>query len=137
MAPRVAKLPFLSLDYLYTPSRDVAKDVKFFTDVLGGRLVFAIDAMGTRVAKVELAAGPPHILLTDHLEGDRPVLVYRVADLDKAVARLKKNGWKRGRGVELPVGPAFTFTSGGGHRIALYEASRSFVEKSFEGRFDF
>ncbi len=115
----------------------MAKDVKFFTDVLGGRLAFAIDAMGTRVAKIELSEGPPHILLTDHLEGERPVLVYRVADLDRAVARLKKNGWKKGRGVELPVGPAFTFSSSGGHRIALYEASRSFVEKSFEGRLDF
>lgn len=129
--------PFIQLDYLYTPSRDVAKDVRFFTDVLGGRLAFAIDAMGTRVAKVELSGGPPHVLLTDHLEGDRPVLVYRVADLDKALSRLKKNGWKKGRDVELPVGPAFTFSSPGGHRIALYEASRSFVEKSFEGRFDF
>lgn len=137
MARRAAKLPFLSLDYLYTPSRDVAKDVGFFVEALGGRLAFAIDAMGARVAKVELSGGPPHILLTDHLDGDRPVLVYRVADLEKAVGRLKKNGWKKGRGVELPVGPAFTFSSSGGHRIALYEASRSFVEKSFEGRLDF
>jgi len=137
MAPRAAKPPFLSLDYIYTPSRDVAKDLRFFVDVLGGRLAFAIDAMGARVAKVELSGGPPHILLTDHLDGDRPVLVYRVADLDKAVGRLKKSGWKKGRGVELPVGPAFTFSSSGGHRIALYEASRSFVEKSFEGRQDF
>jgi hypothetical protein len=137
MPSKKAAPPFMQLDYLYTPSRDVAKDVKFFTGVLGGRLVFAIDAMGARVARVELAAGPPHLLLTDHLEGDRPVLVYRVADLDKAVSRLKKNGWKKGRAVELPVGPAFTFGSPGGHRIALYEASRSFVEKSFEGRVDF
>ena len=135
--PRRLAPPFAQLDYLYTPSRDVAKDVKFFTEVLGGRLAFAIDAMGARVAKIELSAGPPHILLTDHLEGERPVLVYRVADLDKSVSRLKNNGWKKGRAVELPVGPAFTFSSAGGHRIALYEASRSFVEKSFEGRFDF
>ena len=127
----------MQLDYLYTPSHDVAKDVRFFTDVLGGRLAFAIDAMGARVAKIELASGPPHVLLTDHLEGDRPVLVYRVADLDAAVGRLKKNGWRKGRAVELPVGPAFTFSSAGGHRIALYEASRAFVEKGFEGRFDF
>ena len=26
---------FESLDYLYTPSRDVAADVRYFTDVLG------------------------------------------------------------------------------------------------------
>ncbi len=71
--------PFLQLDYLYTPSDNVAADVRYFTEVLGGKLAFAIDAMGTRVAKIELTAGPPHVLLTDHLEGERPILVYRVA----------------------------------------------------------
>jgi hypothetical protein len=135
--PRRAALPFLQLDYLYTPSRDVARDMRFFVDVLGGRLAFAIDGMGARVAKIELTKGPPHILLTDHLDGDRPVLVYRVAALEKAVAQLKKLGWKKGRDLELPVGPAFSFSSSGGHRIALYESTRPGVEASFEGRFDF
>ena len=32
-----------SLDFLYTPSRDVAGDVADHTDVLGGRLAFAIE----------------------------------------------------------------------------------------------
>jgi len=49
---------FESLDYLYTPSRDVAADVRYFTDVLGGRLAFAIEDMGTRVAMVELNDAP-------------------------------------------------------------------------------
>jgi hypothetical protein len=130
-------VPFVQLDYLYTPSRDVAKDMRFFADKLGGKLVFAIDAMGARVAKVELTGGPPHILLTDHLDGERPVLVYRVTDLDRAVKQLKARGWTRGREVELPVGPCFTLTSGGGHRVALYEPVRREVEAHFEGRFDF
>ena len=87
------------------PSRDVAADVGFFTEVLGGRLVFAIDGMGTRVAMIELTDGPPQLLLAGHLEGDRPVLVYRVADLDAAthgprVARL--DGGSRPRD---PAGP--------------------------------
>src|SRR5690349_7628599 len=129
--------PFTQLDYLYTPSRDVARDVVFFTEKLGGRLAYAIEAMGARVAKVELTGGPPHLLLTDHLDGERPVLVYRVPDLDRAVKQLEANGWKRGREVELPIGPAFSLTSGGGHRIALYAATRAQVEKSFEGRRDF
>ncbi len=66
------------LDFLYTPSRDVAADMADFVDVLGGRLVFAIEDGGIRVAMVELTDGPPRILLTDHVEGDRPILVYRV-----------------------------------------------------------
>jgi hypothetical protein len=37
--------------------------------------------MGTRVAMIELAGGPPHILLADHLEGDPAVLVYRVENV--------------------------------------------------------
>ena len=43
---------FESLDYVYMPSRDVAADMAYFTDVLGAHLVFAIDGMGARVAMV-------------------------------------------------------------------------------------
>src|SRR5712671_6341796 len=82
--------PFLQLDYLYTPSSDVAADARMFTDVLGGRLAFAVEGMGARVAMVELTDGPPHVLLTDHLDGDRPIYIYRVGDLKKATAELKK-----------------------------------------------
>jgi predicted enzyme related to lactoylglutathione lyase len=130
-------LPFLSLDYLYTPSADVARDMKFFNEVLGGRIAFAIDAMGARVAKIELTPGPPHVLLTDHLEGDRPVLVYRVADLDDAVRSLRRRGFRKGRDVELPMGTARSFSAPGGHRIALYEMARPGVVDHFDGRRDF
>ena len=75
---------FEQLDYVYMPSRDVAADVAYFTETLGARLVFAIDAMGTRVAMVELTEGPPRLLLAGHLHGETPVLVYRVADLERA-----------------------------------------------------
>jgi hypothetical protein len=44
--------------------------------------------MGTRVAAVQLTEGPPLVLLADHLQGDRPILVYRVADLDAALVEL-------------------------------------------------
>jgi hypothetical protein len=54
-----APAPFLSLDFVYTPSRDVRADVEYFTNTLGGRVVFAIDSDGTKVAAVELTAGPP------------------------------------------------------------------------------
>lgn len=129
--------PFESLDYLYTPSADVAADVPWFVDKLGGRAVFAIEAMGARVARIELAKGSPHLLLTDHIEGDRPILVYRVKDLDKAVEALRGRGFRRGRNVELPMGTARSFSGPGGHRIAIYELSRPSVADHFDGRFDF
>ena len=136
-APKKPELPFVSLDYLYTPSADVAADMRWFAEKLGGRVAFAIDAMGARVAKIELTGGPPHVLLTDHLEGERPVLVYRVNDLEKSVAALRERGFRRGRNVELPMGTCRTFSGPGGHRIAIYELTRPGVAEHFDGRFDF
>jgi hypothetical protein len=128
---------FEGLDYVYMPSRDVSADVRYFTDVLGGRLVFAIDGMGARVAMIELTEGPPRILLADHLEGDRPVLVYRVADLRQASEDLRARGWDPGHALEIPQGPVRSFAGPGGHRLAIYERTRPGVEASFEGRRDF
>jgi hypothetical protein len=128
---------FEQLDYVYTPSRDVAADVRYYTDVLGGRLVFAIDAMGTRVAMVELTDLPPHILIAGHLEGDQPILVYRVADLDGAIRDLEARGWQRGHTLEIPQGPVCSFTTPGGRRLAIYERVRPDVEAGFAGRRDF
>jgi len=86
--------PFQQLDFVYTPSRDVAADLAYFTQILGGRVVFAVQAMATRVAAIELTSGPPLLLLADHLGGERPILVYRVADLDAALAELEAHGWQ-------------------------------------------
>lgn len=125
------------LDFLYTPSADVAADARYFTEILGGELVFAIEAMGTRVAMIRLGEGTPAILLTDHLDGDRPILVYRVDGLEAALHDLEARGWTRERMLELPPGPACSFRTPGGHRIAVYEASRRGVIDSFVGRHDF
>jgi catechol 2,3-dioxygenase-like lactoylglutathione lyase family enzyme len=130
-------LGFGTLDYLYTPSRDVAADVAYFADVLGAEIVFAIEAMGTRVAMVRLGDEPPAILLTDHLEGERAILVYRVADLAAALDALAARGWAREETLELPPGPACSFRTPGGHRIAVYEPTRPQVVGSFNGRRDF
>jgi hypothetical protein len=85
------------LDFLYTPSADVASDAKYFEEVLGGRIVFAVEGMGARVAMVAL--------------GDR--------------------------GPRIPFGPCCSFTTTGGHRVAVYELARPEVERHFEGRRDF
>ena len=124
------------LDYLYTPSDDVAGDVRYFVDVLGAELRFAIEDGGVRVAMVELG-GSPAILLTDHLEGDRPIHMFAVEDLRAARRDLLARGWNPERAVELPPGPATTFRTPGGVRLAIYEPVRSFVVDSFRGRRDF
>jgi hypothetical protein len=129
--------PFDRLDFLYTPSADVPRDLKYFVEVLGGRAVFAIDAMGTKVAAVELTERPPLVLLTDHVEGERPILVYRVDDLAKSLADLAAQGWEREGTFEIPHGPCCSFRTPGGHRIALYELVRPEVAEHFAGRFDF
>ena len=130
-------MAFEQLDYVYTPTRDVAADVAFFTDVLGGQLVFAIEEMGTRVAMVALTEAPPRIMLAQHLDGERPILVYRVESLDDTMAALERRGWQREGTLEIPSGPCCSFRSPGGHRIALYELTRPFVEAGFTGRRDF
>src|SRR6476660_3712784 len=90
----IAEPPFAALDFLYMPSRDVAADVEHFTIALGAELVFAIEQFDTRVAMVRLSAAGPGILFAGHLEGERPILIYRVDNLARTVARLRAGGWR-------------------------------------------
>jgi hypothetical protein len=129
--------PFERLDFIYMPSRDVAADGEYFADILGGRIVFAIEAMGARVSMIELTEQPPNLLLTDHLEGERPILVFRARDLEGSLAELERHGWKRERTFEIPHGPCCSFETPGGHRIAVYQLTRPEVDDHFEGRRDF
>ena len=122
-----------ALDILYMPSRDVAADVAYYRDVLGGRIVFAIDAMGTRVAEVTLADGP-RIVLAGHLRGAAPVLLHRVDDLD---ATLAEYGLEPETRLEIPAGPCALLRTPGGQRLGFYEPTRPEVESGFSGRADF
>jgi hypothetical protein len=129
--------PFDQLDFLYTPSKDVAADLEYFTQILGGRVVFAIESGDTRVAAVELTEGPPLLLLADHVEGERAILVYRVRDLSASLASMAGRGWERERTFEIPHGPCCSFRTPAGHRVALYQLTRPEVADHFTGRRDF
>ena len=127
----------MELDFLYVPSADVAADATYWVNVLGARLVFAVDGMGARVAMLELGASGPRVLLTDHLEDKRTVLIYRVEDLDRTMKELHSKGWKRGRSLEIPHGPCVSFATPGGQRVAIYQLTRPEAANSFVGRIDF
>ena len=130
-------MAFEALDFVYMPSRDPVADVAYFTDVLGGRLVFAVEGMGARVAMIELSREGPRVLLADHVEGEAPVLVYRVPDLKAALKDLAGRGWKKERTFEIPHGPICSFRAPGGQRIAVYQLTRPEVGDHFAGRRDF
>jgi hypothetical protein len=129
--------PFERLDFVYMPSVDVAAEAAYFTDVLGGRLVFAIEAFETRVAMVRLSDAPPDLLLAGHLAGERPILVYRVADLDQAIGDLESRGWESQPRFGIPHGPCCAFRTPGGHRLAIYERTRPEADERLAGRRDF
>ena len=126
-----------SLDFLYMPSRDPAAELEWFEQTLGAEVVFAIEAFGTRVAMLQPSAGPPAVLLAGHLEGDRPVLVFRVASMADAVAELEAAGGSAGPEFGIPHGPVREIEAPGGHRLAIYELTRPERAKSLAGRRDF
>jgi hypothetical protein len=134
---RAGGLPFEGLDFVYMPSRDVAADLAYYRDVLGGEIVFAIEAFGTRVAQVRLSAGGPRLLVADHLEGEAPVLVHRVGDLEAVAADLERRGLELEARFGIPHGPCASLRSPGGQRLAIYELTRPQADEHLAGRLDF
>jgi hypothetical protein len=128
---------FESLDFVYMPSRDVAGELTHFIDALGAKLVFAIEAFETRVAMVRLTERPPDVLLAEHLEGDEPVLVYRVLDLEQQIGALARRGVEIGRRFEIPHGPGVELMMNGPQRLALYQLTRPQAAGRLAGRRDF
>jgi catechol 2,3-dioxygenase-like lactoylglutathione lyase family enzyme len=133
----VGEAPFERLDFVYLPSRDVAADLAFYADVLGGEVVFAIEAFGARVARVRLADGGPGLLLADHLAGDAPVLVHRVSDFEATLAALERRGLELEARFGIPHGPCAAFRAPGGQRLAVYELTRPGADARLAGRHDF
>jgi catechol 2,3-dioxygenase-like lactoylglutathione lyase family enzyme len=126
-----------SFDFLYMPSTDVARDLGFYRDVLGAEIVFAIEAFGTRVAQVKLTDGGPRLLLAGHLEGEAPVVLHRVDDLDATVAELTELGATIEAEFGFPHGPAAELRTPGGQRLAFYELTRPEADERLSGRMDF
>ncbi|MEA2494771.1 MAG: hypothetical protein QOJ29_2682 [Thermoleophilaceae bacterium] len=124
-----------SLDFIYMPSRDPAAELEWFETTLAAEVVFAIEAFGTRVAMLQPAAGPA-LLLAGHLEGQRPILVFRVESLDDAAAELESAGASVSGEFGIPHGPVREIEAPGGHRLAIYELTRPGAAEHLAGRRD-
>jgi catechol 2,3-dioxygenase-like lactoylglutathione lyase family enzyme len=127
---------FESLDFLYVPTADIDAAVRHYVDVLGGELVWRVRGMGTTVANVRLSTDGPAVLLSGHLDRPAPVLVYRVADYDAAIAALRAAGQDDITELEIPHGPCASFPAPDGQRVAVYELRRPEAAHYFDGRTD-
>jgi hypothetical protein len=125
-----------SLDFIYCPSIDAAADLAHWTERLGAEAVFAVERFDTRVACVEPGAGPA-VLFAEHLQGDRPILLYRVEDLASAVEELRAHEVEVGERFEFPYGEGAELRNPGPQRVAVYERSRPDRGDSLRGRRDF
>jgi len=126
---------FDSLDFIYVPSTDVDGQVRHYVDVVGAELVWKVRGMGTTVACLRVGETGPTILLSGHLGGASPILVYRVADHAAAVGQLRERGVTVHE-LEIPHGPCASFTAEGGQRYAVYQLVRPEAVHLFDGRID-
>ena len=128
---------FKSLDFLYVPAPDIEASVKYYTEVLGGELLWKIHAFGVWVACVALSeTQAPYVLLADHIGKNDVMLIYRVDNLEDAIQQLNSKGWKEENRIEIPPGPCCTFRDPGGNALVIYENKRPFIMQEFKGRID-
>ena len=118
------------------PTSDVDSTARHYVEVLGADLRWKVRGMGTVVACVSLAPEGPAVLLSGHLEGEVPILVYRVADYRATVAGLRARGLSALHEIEIPHGPLASFEAAGGQRFAVYELTRPEAAGKFDGIVD-
>lgn len=125
---------FLSLDFLYVPTSDVDATARAYVELFGAELRWKVRGMGTVVASLRVADEGPEILLSGHLLGATPILVYRIADYAATVTSLREGGLADIRELEIPHGPCASFRMPGGQRYAVYQLVRPGVDEHFVGR---
>jgi hypothetical protein len=126
-----------SLDFLYVPAPDIHTSVKYYTQVLGGELMWKIHEFGVWVACIRPSNNEkPYVLLADHIKKNDVMLIYRVKNLQSAIKELKSKNWKQESMIEIPPGPCCTFRDPAGNALVIYENMRPFVVEQFKGRID-
>lgn len=113
------------LEYLYVGSADVEKDLAFYRDVLGARVVWDFSDFGTRVAGVEAGARPPLYIVAGHRPAGSVLPIFLVEDLRATEKALRARGWAGdGHTVEVPDGPVLLVKDPSGNEIGLLDPVR-------------
>jgi hypothetical protein len=118
------------------PTADVDAAAAAYVETVGARLEWKVRGMGTVVACLRVSAEGPALLLSGHLQGERPILVYRVDDYRATVAALGARGATDVHELEIPHGPCASFRLEGGQRFAVYQLVRPGADGYFAGRVD-
>jgi catechol 2,3-dioxygenase-like lactoylglutathione lyase family enzyme len=116
--------PDWTLRFLYIGTADFERDLAYYRETLGARLVWHFEHFGAKVAAVSLGAGPL-FLLADHRPAPSCIPVLQVEDLTTVARSLKGRGWRPvGRKFEIPNGPCYRFDDPTGNPYALFEDVR-------------
>src|SRR5438067_1355863 len=101
----VAEHLFRSLDFVYVPTEDVDEAARRWVEELGAELLWKVHAMGTVVAQLRVSEDGPAILLSGHLDGDVPILLFHVLDASirtRALASARESAVLTARAVVAP-----------------------------------
>lgn len=116
--------PFGKLEYLYVGTSDFNRDLAYYTQVLGAKVLWNHHAFGAHVASLRLCDGPQY-LLADHRPAPSCLPLFEVTDLKAAGKELRRRGWKpEGRSFEIPPGPCYLFKDPSGNPLAIFENVR-------------
>jgi catechol 2,3-dioxygenase-like lactoylglutathione lyase family enzyme len=114
----------ISVPRPHVGSADVDADLRFYSDALGGELVWRFQALDADVAGVRLGDGPL-VLLADHRPAPSVLPIFAVTDLDLAADQLRASEWaETATQVEVPDGPALVLHDPSGNEIALLHRVR-------------
>jgi Glyoxalase/Bleomycin resistance protein/Dioxygenase superfamily len=128
---------FESLDFLYVPAPEIESSIRYYTEVLGSKLLWKIHAFGVWVACIKLSENErPYVLLADHINKKDIMLIYRVENLELTARKLRSKGWKEENRIEIPPGPCYVFRDPADNALVIYENARPYVMQEFTGRID-
>ena len=118
------KAPLGVLRFLYVGSSDVAKDLDYYTKLLGAKKVWDFTSMGIRVAAVQVCSGPL-LLLAGHRPAPSVLPVFEVGNLKASAKEFESRGWQaEGEEFEIPNGPCYLFRDPSGNQMALFQDVR-------------
>jgi hypothetical protein len=126
--------PFKRLAYVYVGTSDFERDLDYYENKLGAKLLWNLKAFGARVAAFDLC-GEPYLLPADHVKAPSKRLIYEVDDLEEAARELKRRGWEPDGGrFEIPDGPCIRFEDASGNEYAILQMTRPHIlEKETAG----